>query len=115
MCEYLIVGVNDDDLVHSYKHKRPTISCADRMEIVKAISHTDKVVKSTTLDKMNFAIENNVDCIFIGDDWANSDRWNKDKETLAHKGIAVEFLPYTQNISTTELVSIIREIKYPAK
>lgn len=34
-CDYLIVGVNADDLVESYKHKRPIIPLEERAEIVQ--------------------------------------------------------------------------------
>ena len=40
-CDYLIVGVNTDELVESYKHKRPIIPLAERAEIVRAIRYVD--------------------------------------------------------------------------
>lgn len=50
-CDYLIVGVNADDLVESYKHKRPIIPLEERAEIVRAIKYVDEVIVTTTLDK----------------------------------------------------------------
>ncbi len=50
-CDYLIVGVNTDELVESYKHKRPIIPLAERAEIVRAIRYVDEVLITDTLDK----------------------------------------------------------------
>ena len=51
-CDYLIVGVNSDELVESYKHKRPIIPLEERAEIVRAIKYVDEVIITDTLDKM---------------------------------------------------------------
>ena len=40
-CDYLIVGVNADDLVESYKNKRPIVPLEERAEIVRAIRYVD--------------------------------------------------------------------------
>ena len=50
-CDYLIVGVNADDLVESYKNKRPIVPLKERAEIVRAIRYVDEVIVTTTLDK----------------------------------------------------------------
>ena len=50
-CDYLIVGVNADDLVESYKNKRPIVPLEERAEIVRAIRYVDEVIVTTTLDK----------------------------------------------------------------
>ena len=53
-CDYLIVGVNADDLVESYKHKRPIIPLEERAEIVRAIKYVDELIVTTTLDKKKY-------------------------------------------------------------
>ena len=50
-CDYLIVGVNDDDLVESYKNKRPIVPLNERVEIVRAIKYVDEVIVTKTLNK----------------------------------------------------------------
>ena len=42
-CDYLIVGVNADDLVELYKNKRPIVPLEERAEIVRAIRYVDEV------------------------------------------------------------------------
>ena len=38
-CDYLIVGVNTDELVESYKNKRPIVPLEERAEIVRSIKY----------------------------------------------------------------------------
>ena len=40
-CDYLIVGVNTDELVESYKNKRPIVPLEERAEIVRSIKYVD--------------------------------------------------------------------------
>ena len=50
-CDYLIVGVNTDELVESYKNKRPIVPLEERAEIVRSIKYVDEVIITNTLDK----------------------------------------------------------------
>ena len=43
-CDYLIVGVSTDELVESYKHKRPIVPFEERIAIVEAIKYVDQVI-----------------------------------------------------------------------
>lgn len=101
LCDYLIVGVNSDDLVMSYKNKKTNISEQDRAKIVSAIKGVDKVIIANTLDKR--AIYNSIgfNAIFIGDDWKGNERWKKTEDDLAQVGAEVVYLPHTDGISTT--------------
>ena len=101
-CDYLIVGVNSDELVKSYKHK-PIISQEDRMAIVEAIKYVDKVVLCETLDKMDAWNKNNFDFVFIGSDWQGSQRWNDTEKALEAVNAKVIYLPYTDKISSTKI------------
>ena len=102
-CEYLIVGVNKDDLVKEYKNKIPVISEKDRMEIIKSIKYVDEVILVSTLDKMRIYEQYKYDAIFIGDDWKGSERWNKTEEELKNVGVDVVYLAYTKGVCSTDL------------
>lgn len=102
-CDYLIVGVNSDALMESYKHKRPVICQDFRRAIVENIKAVDEACIVDTLDKLQILSQIPFDVIFIGDDWEHSDRWKKTKDDLAKQGVEVVFLPYTQNVSSTML------------
>ena len=102
-CEYLIVGVNSDELVKSYKMKTPVISETDRQAIVSNIKAVDKCVIAHSLDKVLMWKDLHFNAIFIGDDWKGNARWAQTEIDLATYGAKVVYLPYTQDISSTIL------------
>ena len=82
-CDYLVVGVNSDDLVESYKNKRPIIPLDERVEIMRAIKYVDEVIVTNTLDKKEIWEKVRFNEIYIGDDWKGNERWEKTgKENL---------------------------------
>ena len=102
-CEILIVGVSTDELVLSYKNKKPVIPFEERIAIVKAIKYVDQVVPQETMDKKEAWERLHYDVMFHGSDWKNSDMYNKVVKDLQEVGVEVVFLPYTQGVSTTIL------------
>src|SRR5690554_6157789 len=100
-CDYLIVGVNSDELVESYKKTKTIIKTLDRVKIVEAIKYVDKVIITETLDKKIHLEKLKYDVIFIGDDWKGSDRWNKTEKELNEVKVDVVYIPYTKSISTS--------------
>lgn len=102
-CRYLIVGVNADLLVESYKSKTPVIHEEERKRIVESIKTVDECIIVTTLDKMEIWEELHFDAIFIGDDWKGNSRWKETEAKLAKVGADVVFLPHTDGISSTIL------------
>jgi len=109
-CDYLIIGVNTDELVIEYKNKKPIIPLEERIEIIEAISYVDKVVVTSTLDKYTHYKEYKFQKLFIGDDWKNSERWKKTELEMGKEGVVVEFLPYTKNTSSTLIRKKLEEI-----
>lgn len=102
-CDYLIVGVNSDELVKNYKNKEVIIPLEERMQIVEAIRYVDEVIRIDSLDKMVSWKEKKYNRIFIGDDWKGSERWKKTEEEMAEVGVSVCYLPYTQETCSTVL------------
>ena len=102
-CDYLIVGVNSDNLVKNYKNKLPVVSEEKRIEIIKSVKSVDKVYLTKTLNKTELYFSLNFKKIFIGSDWKNNDRWQQTKIELSQLGVETVFLPYTQGISSTLL------------
>lgn len=102
-CDYLIVGVNADELVESYKHKTPVINQEDRRAIVANIKAVDECVIATTLDKEQAWNDLHFDAIFIGDDWKGNPRWEQTRVDLAKRGVDVVFLPHTEGVRSTIL------------
>lgn len=103
LCDYLIVGVNSDALVETYKNKKTIIPIEERVAIIEELKSVDKVIICNTLDKIAIVKEMNIDKIFIGDDWKGNPRWEKTKQEMAKIGIEVVFLPHTDGTSSTML------------
>ena len=112
LCDYLIVAVSTDELVQEYKHKTPIIPFENRKAIVEAIKFVDKVVPQTNMDKKQAAIDNNINIMFVGDDWKGTDKWNKIEQelsTIGKEGVKVVYLPHTDGISSTMLRDILKK------
>lgn len=102
-CDYLIVGVNSDLLVQSYKHKLPVISELERAEIVSNIKAVDRCIVVSTLDKVQIWKQLKFNAVFIGDDWKGTARWEDTESELQKYNVHTIFLPYTRGISSTKL------------
>ena len=112
MCDYLIVGVCNDDYVRNIKHKEPVYSEQDRVRILEALKVVDRaelVTIEETHDKI-LAIEKfHFDVLFSGDDWKGSERYQKTEEQFKKYGAFIEYFPYTQGISTTQIKEKIKK------
>ena len=106
MCDYLIIGVCDDDYVRNIKKKEPVIKEDDRVRILNALKAVDEAVlvnyeitdnKMLALDKFKF------DVLFSGDDWKGTERYLKTEEQFAKVGVAIEYLPYTHGVSSSQI------------
>lgn len=102
-CDILIVGVNSDELVLSYKGKKPIINDTERRDIVSSIRYVDKAVIATTLDKTYALRKYKFDVLFIGDDWKGSERWKETETEMSRYGIDVVYLSRTKGISSSEI------------
>ena len=102
-CDYLIVGVNTDELVKSYKNKTAIVPLEERMEIISAIKYVDKVVACDTLDKVEMQKALHFNKIFIGDDWKGNARWAQTEKDMAELGAELVYLPHTEGTSSTML------------
>lgn len=111
-CDYLIVGVNSDILVESYKNRHVIIPEDSRLKIVSAIKYVDKSLLSYTLDKRKMYEQLHFDVVFIGNDWKGNERWKRTEEDLGMCGVDVIYLPYTEGISSTGLLKLEKERVY---
>jgi len=107
-CDYLIVGVDSDELVETYKNNKPYISEEERLEIVRAIKYVDDAV---IIDYHNadtrIAWElYQFDVQFCGDD---HERESQDtKQFLQSLGSDMVFFPYTMSTSSTKIKAKIK-------
>lgn len=112
MCDYLIVGCCDDDYVINIKKKEPVFRQEDRVRIIQALKCVDKAILvniEETNDKMLALELFKFDVLFSGDDWKGSERYKRTEEQFEKLGVAIEYLPYTQGVSTTLLKEKVRK------
>lgn len=106
-CDYLIVGVNSDELVKDYKKKIPVIKFEDRLKIVAAIKGVDMAVKMNDRNKILAAQKYKFNALIMGDDWKGTDFYNNVEVELKKEGIDILYLPYTQEVSSSKLANIL--------
>lgn len=103
----VIVALNTDEFIETYKGKAPVCSYAEREAVLLACSYVDAVVKNEDGADSRTTIERVMpDIIAIGSDWARRDYYvqmNFDQDWLDERGIGLLYLPYTKNISSTEI------------
>ncbi|MFR9019845.1 MAG: adenylyltransferase/cytidyltransferase family protein [Fusobacterium sp.] len=102
MCDKLIVGVTIDELV-SYKGKKAMIPFEDRIEIVRSCKYVDAAVPQYNMDKLEACKKLGAKILFVGDDWYNTEKWNKYEKEFNEFGIKIIYFPYTQGTSSTQI------------
>ncbi len=99
---YLLIGVNSDEDVMTYK-RAPIMTLAERVKIIEACKYVDEVIPACPLSPtVEWLQAHNIKHVVHGDDFP--------KELLdAQYGAAMKLgilhlVPYTQGISTTDLI-----------
>ena len=100
--DILIVGVNTDELVASYK-SMPMIPFEDRIALVRAIKGPDLVVPQHSLDHKDKVKKLKFDVFVVGDDWAGK------YDYLEKLGVSVVYTPYGVGTSSSSLKKEICE------
>ena len=94
--DILIVGVNTDELVASYK-STPMIPFEDRIALMRAIKGPDLVVPQLSLDHRDKVQRLKFDVFVVGDDWVGK------YDYLEDFGVTVVYTPYGRGTSSTAL------------
>ena len=110
----LIVGLLTDEVIEEYKRK-PYVSYNNRAEVIRAIRYVDNVIPADSMSYKKNVEMLKPDIVVNADDWVNNEKWAKHREELieilnSYGGKLVE-PPYTEGISTTHIVNIIKERK----
>jgi glycerol-3-phosphate cytidylyltransferase len=111
IADEVVVSLNTDEFVNSYKKKSPILSYAEREKSLLGCKYVDRVIPNIGNEDSKPAIlAVSPHIIAIGDDWAKKDYYAQMQftpEWLDEKGIVLVYLPYTRGISSTELKSRI--------
>lgn len=110
MCDRLIVGVTNDELV-SYKNKRSVIPFEERLEIVQSCKYVDLAVEQATMDKMDAFRRYKFNIMFVGDDWYKTDKWQSIDTEMRENGVRVVYFPYTKTTSSTLINQTLQALR----
>lgn len=94
--DILIVGVNTDELVASYK-SQPIIPFEERLALMKAIKGPDIVIPQKSLNHTDKVDKLHFDIFVVGDDWVGK------YDYLKEQGVDVVYFPYGDGVSSTNL------------
>lgn len=100
--DILIVGINTDELVASYK-SMPIIPFEERIALMKAIKGPDIVIPQRSLNHKDKVDKLHFDIFVVGDDWDGK------YDYLKEQGVEVVYFPYGEGISSSNLKQRIYE------
>lgn len=104
--DYLIVGLNNDEDVKSYK-RLPIMNLEERTQAVSACKYVDEVISDCPYRITDeFIDEHKIDVVVHGDDF-NPDTLEYYYGAPMRRGI-FKTVPYTKGISTSDLIKRIR-------
>ncbi|NTU71136.1 MAG: glycerol-3-phosphate cytidylyltransferase [Coriobacteriia bacterium] len=96
--DYLVVAVSTDEF-NAGKGKKAFHDYALRKEVVESIRYVDLVIPENSWEQKLDDIKNySIDVVVMGDDWADSDKFDYLKDHCE-----LVFLARTDGISTTEI------------
>lgn len=107
----LVVAINSDNMVESYK-RRPYFLQEDRLEIVKSLKYVDDAFIINEYDNKEYIKKYKVNKIVHGDDWPEDSYMEQIRVTpqfLKENNCELVLLPYTDGISTSDLINEIKE------
>lgn len=109
--DILIVGIHGDEACISYK-REPILTLEERATSIKACRYVDEVILNSPIGITEEWIkEHNIDLVIHGDDFTEEKK-NSQYAVPIRLGI-FRTVPYTEGISTTEIISRIQSRKVP--
>jgi len=106
ICDTVIVGLNTDEFISQYKSS-PVLTYRERERSLLECHYVSKVVPNLSgFDSKPTISSVKPNIIAIGDDWAHKDYYKQmsfTQEWLDHQNIVLIYIPYTKDISTSEI------------
>lgn len=102
----VFVALNTDDFIEAYKGRPPIINYRDRYSVVSSCRYVDRVVRGSGRDSKPVIESVGPDIIAVGSDWESRDYLGQLDVTqgwLTERGIRIEYLPYTEGISSSQI------------
>jgi glycerol-3-phosphate cytidylyltransferase len=112
LAEEIIVSLNTDEFIQSYKGVPPIMSYNEREKSLRSCKYVSDVIPNVGgSDSKPAILSVKPDIIAIGDDWAKKDYYKQMQFTqkwLDENNILLVYLAYTEGISTTEIKNRIK-------
>lgn len=110
-----IVGLNTDEFIETYKGKAPVMSYNERYKSIDILDMCNLILTNDQKDGTckDLILDSKCKLIVIGTDWMRKDYLKQigvELEWLEKYGISLCYVPYTYNISTTELKNRITRL-----
>jgi glycerol-3-phosphate cytidylyltransferase len=112
-CRYIagrgrvVVALNTDEFIESYKGSSPVCSFEDRRKVLEACRYVDEVIPNWSGgDSKPTIMSVRPSFIVIGSDWAQKDYYAQmqfSQEWLDEHNIVLVYVPYTDGISSTQI------------
>lgn len=103
----VIVSLNTDEFIESYKGKSPVMSYEERRAVLEEFKSVSRVIPNEGgADSKPAILSVDPDIIAIGSDWAVKDYHSQmsfDQYWLDSHGLSLIYIPYTEGISSTEI------------
>lgn len=109
----VVVSLNTDEFIARYKGDSPVMSFHERASVLQACRYVSEVVENVGGADSTVSIDLvRPDMIVIGSDWATRDYHKQmgfTQDWLDERGIALCYVPYTWDISTTVIKKRLRQ------
>lgn len=103
----VVVSLNTDNFVFEYKNSYPIFNQNERKEILISCKYVDEVIFNLGGKDSKISIKLvNPNYIVIGSDWARKDYYSQmgfDQDWLDENNIGLIYVPYTKEISSTQI------------
>lgn len=107
LADEVVVSLNTDEFVESYKGKKPIMSFEERKRILESCRYVDRVIENFGgADSKPTILTVQPNIIAIGIDWASKDYYKQmqfTKEWLDRQGITLVYIPHLQILSSTQI------------
>jgi len=115
-CQYfgkVTVSLNTDEFIEEFKGRPPIMTYHERAVVLRSCKYVDQVVPNEGGADSSIAIKKvQPDIIAIGTDWHGKDYLGQlgiDTKFLRDNSIYLVYIPYTEDISTTDIRKRLNE------
>ena len=103
-CDYLIVGILDNQFVEKTKGKTPIFSFDDRCSLISALKFVDKiipVISKSKEEQIKLILDNNINVVFVDEILEKNRHWKSIENDLLKHNCHLQFIA-TQEIDNLE-------------